>query len=94
MNPGTTLSAVRTQQSTRSSRPTKKGRISAALLVELPGIEPDALPRLLAVALPVCSRSVRFSTARYLRFRFRVLTASRLTIYCPGSQDWEDWSGS
>jgi hypothetical protein len=40
MNPGAPLSAVRTQQSTRPSRPTKKGRISAALFVELPGIEP------------------------------------------------------
>jgi hypothetical protein len=42
MNPGTPLSAVQTQQSTRPSRPTKKGRISAALSVELPGIEPGA----------------------------------------------------
>jgi hypothetical protein len=27
----------------------------------------------------------RFGPARYLRFRFRVLTASMLTIYCPDS---------
>jgi hypothetical protein len=29
----------------------------------------------------------RFSPARYLRFRFRVLTESMLTIYCPDSSD-------
>lgn len=57
------------------------------MLVELPGIEPDALPGVLGFELPVRSISVQLSTARYLRFRFQVLTASMLTIYCPGSQD-------
>jgi hypothetical protein len=50
---------------------------SAALLVELPGIEPDALPGNMRSELPVRSISFRFSPARYLRFRSRVLTASR-----------------
>jgi hypothetical protein len=36
----------------------KKGRISAALLVELPGIETDALPGHLPSELPVRSISV------------------------------------
>jgi hypothetical protein len=56
----------------------KKGRISAALLVELPGIETDALPGNMAPDLPVRSISDQFSPARYLRFRFRALTASRV----------------
>jgi hypothetical protein len=55
--------------------------------VELPGIETDALPGNLVAQLPFRSMSVQLSNARYLRFRFRVLTASMLTIYCPGSQD-------
>jgi hypothetical protein len=57
---------------------TKKGCTSAALFVKLPGIETDALPGILGFELPVRSISVQLSTARYLRFRFRVLTASRL----------------
>jgi hypothetical protein len=56
--------------------------------VELPGIETDALPGNLVAQLPFRSISVQLSTARYLRFRFRVLTASMRTIYRPGSQDW------
>jgi hypothetical protein len=55
----------------------KKGRISAALFVELPGIETDALPGNLGSELPVRSISVEFGPARYLRLCFRVLTASR-----------------
>lgn len=61
--------------------------LTSSFSVELPGIEPDALPGNLGSELPVRSISAQFSTAHYLRFRFRVLTASMLTIYCPGSQD-------
>jgi hypothetical protein len=43
--------------------------------VELPGIEPVALPELLLAELPVRPDSVQFSTTRYLRFRSRALTA-------------------
>jgi hypothetical protein len=57
-------------------------------MVELPGIETDALPGNMPSELPVRSVSFHFGPVRYLRFRFRVLTASMLTIYCPGSQDW------
>jgi hypothetical protein len=46
-------------------------------VVELPGIEADALPGSLPSELPAGSDSVQFSATRYLRFRFRVLTASR-----------------
>jgi len=46
--------------------------------VELPGIETDALPGNMPAELPVRSVLVQFSTSRYLRFRSRVLTASRL----------------
>jgi hypothetical protein len=42
--------------------------------VELPGIEPDGLPGNMPSELPVHSVSFRFSPARYLRIRFRVLT--------------------
>jgi hypothetical protein len=45
--------------------------------VELPGIEPGSLPGLLAFEQAFRSVSVLFSTVRYLRFRSRVLTASR-----------------
>jgi hypothetical protein len=53
--------------------------------VELPGIETEALPVVLGFELLFRSVRFRFSPARYLRFRFRVFTASMLTIYCPGS---------
>jgi hypothetical protein len=43
--------------------------------VELQGIEPDTLPGLLASELPVRYVSFRFSSARYVRFRSRLLTA-------------------
>jgi hypothetical protein len=45
--------------------------------VELPGIEPDALPGLLPSELLFRYISFQFSPARYLRLRSRVLTASR-----------------
>ena len=45
---------------------------------ELPGIEPTSLPGTMPSELPVRSVSVRFSLARYLRSRSRVLTASML----------------
>jgi hypothetical protein len=50
-------------------------------LVELPGIEPDALPELLPSELPVRYVSFRFSSARYVRFRSRVMTASRVVAH-------------
>ena len=56
-------------------------------LVELPGIEPELRPGKMHSELLFRSVWFRFSPARYLRFRYRVLTASMLTIYCPGSQD-------
>jgi hypothetical protein len=48
----------------------QKGCVPAALLVELPGIETDALPGNMLSELPVRSVSVRLSTSHYLRFRF------------------------
>jgi hypothetical protein len=45
--------------------------------VELPGIEPDALPGKMHPDLPGRYVSFQFSPVRYLRFRSRVLTASR-----------------
>ena len=49
--------------------------------MELPGIEPAYLPGNLPAELPFRSTSVRFSPVRYLRFRSRVLTASRAVTY-------------
>ena len=43
----------------------------ASFSEQLPGIEPYALPGLLASELPVRGVSFRFVPARYLRFRFR-----------------------
>jgi len=43
--------------------------LTSIFCVELPGIEPDALPGLLASELRVRSVPVRFSPAHYLRFR-------------------------
>jgi hypothetical protein len=51
--------------------------LTSTLSVELPGIEPDSLPGILAAELPVRSVSVQFSTSRYLWLCLRVLTASR-----------------
>ena len=48
------------------------------LVVELPGIEPELLAGKMACGLPFRYISFPFSAARYLRFRFRVLTASRV----------------
>ena len=45
--------------------------------MELPGIEPDGLPGNTPSELPVHFVSFRFSPARCLRIRFRVLTTSR-----------------
>src|SRR5271163_3011103 len=55
--------------------------LTSTFSVELPGIEPDALPGLLPSKLPVRYISVRFGPVRYLRFRSRVLTASRAVTY-------------
>jgi hypothetical protein len=49
--------------------------------VELPGIEPDALLSKIPSDLPVRSTSAPFISARYLRFRFHVLTASRAVTH-------------
>ena len=53
--------------------------------VELPGIEPDALPGNMHSELHVRSISFRFNPSRYLRFCSRILTASRavkgVTVY-------------
>jgi len=51
--------------------------LNSTSVVELPGIEPVCLPGNMPSELPVQSRSFRFSPVEYLRFRFRVLTASR-----------------
>ena len=53
--------------------------------MELPGIEPELLPGKMHSELLLRSAWFHFGPARYLRFRFRVLTASMLTIYCPDS---------
>jgi hypothetical protein len=45
---------------------------------ELPGIELELLPGEMLSALPVRSVSFRFGPVRYLRFRSRVLTSSRV----------------
>ena len=49
--------------------------------VELPGIEPAALPGNMPFELRFRYVAFRFSPARYLRFRSRVLTASRRVAY-------------
>jgi hypothetical protein len=51
--------------------------LTSTFSVELPGIEPAALPGLLPSELPVRYVSFPFSPARSLRFRSQVLTASR-----------------
>jgi hypothetical protein len=48
-----------------------------SFLVELPGIEPAALPGIMPAELQIRYVSFRFSAVRYLRFRSRVLTPSR-----------------
>ncbi len=59
--------------------------------VELPGIETDALPGNMPSELRFRSVSVPFSPVRYLRFRSRVLTASRALASrreLPESRGW------
>ena len=51
-----------------------------AFSVELPGIEPVSLPGNMPSELQIRSVSVRFSPTRYLRFRSRVLTPSRVRV--------------
>jgi hypothetical protein len=58
-------------------------RVSAALSVELPGIEPACLPGNLPSERLFSSVSFRFSPSRYLRFLSRVLTASRVIAPFP-----------
>lgn len=53
------------------------GRSRATLPVELPGIETDALPGIMPSQLAFRHISFPFGPAHFLRFRFRVLTASR-----------------
>ena len=55
--------------------------LTSTFSVELPGIEPAALPGLLLPELPVRSVSFRFSASRYLQIPVRVLTASRAVTY-------------
>jgi hypothetical protein len=55
--------------------------LTSTFSVELPGIEPELLPGKMPSDLPVRSVSFRFSPARYLWFRSRVLTASRAVTY-------------
>src|SRR5882757_5282439 len=50
-------------------------------VVELPGIEPACLPGNLLAERQFHSASFRFSPARYLRLRSRVLTASRAVTH-------------
>src|SRR6516162_7810148 len=50
---------------------------ASSFSVELPGIEPAALPGHMPSELRFRYVSVRFGPARYLRFRSRALTASR-----------------
>lgn len=45
--------------------------------MELPGIETELLPGKMHPELRFRYVSFQFSTSRYLRFRFRILTASR-----------------
>lgn len=51
--------------------------LTCHFIVELPGIEPDALPGLLLSDPPVRYVSVPLSPAHYLRRRSRLLPASR-----------------
>ena len=51
--------------------------LTSIFSVELPGIEPDALPGRMPSKLRFRSVSVRFVPVRYLRFRFRVLIMKR-----------------
>jgi hypothetical protein len=52
--------------------------LTCTFLVELPGIEPELLPGKMHAELLFRYVSFPFSPARYVRFRFRVLTASRV----------------
>jgi len=54
--------------------------LTSIFSVELPGIQLELLPGSLGSELQLRYVSVRFSLARYLRFRSRVLTASRMVI--------------
>jgi hypothetical protein len=54
-------------------------------MVELPGIEPELLPGNLLCELQFRFVSFRLTTARYLRFRFRALTASTRTTFRSGA---------
>jgi hypothetical protein len=56
-------------------------RLTSTFLVELPGIEPAALPGLLPSDLAFRYVPFQFIPVRYLRLRFRVLTASRAATY-------------
>jgi hypothetical protein len=59
----------------------RKLPLTFTFLVELPGIEPGALPRLLASKQTFRSVSFRFVPVKDLRFRSGVLTASRAVSY-------------
>jgi hypothetical protein len=55
--------------------------LTSTFFVELPGIEPAALPGEMPLELALRYVSLRFSPSRYLRLRSRVLTASRAVSY-------------
>ncbi len=57
--------------------------LTSTFSVELPGIEPEPLPGKMHSELRFRYISFRLSPARYLRFRFRVLTASRAATHFP-----------
>jgi hypothetical protein len=54
--------------------------LTSAFSVELPGLETDALPGKMHSGLLFRYVSFPFSPARYLRFRFRISTASRVVL--------------
>ncbi len=56
--------------------------LTRSFVVELPGIETEHLPGIMHSELVFRYVSFPFSPARYLRFRFRVLTASRAGTSC------------
>jgi hypothetical protein len=57
--------------------------LTSIFSVELPGIEPAALPGKMPSDLTVRYVSFRFNTARYLRIPIQVLTASRaVSSFC------------
>lgn len=65
------------QRSPQSTKPALLKGQSGFSRVELTGFEPQVVPAEKRSELQVRSVSFQFNPARYLRFRFRILTASR-----------------